>query len=356
MEYPDLDRKLTHRPISNRQRWLRRLAVIATVFTVMVVLKGAYTRLVDAGLGCPDWPGCYGFLTVPTTDTKIALAEARFPHAPVDTSKGWPEMIHRYLASTLGLLIIGLAALAWKRDAEEIRPRKHTLALLGLVILQGLFGMWTVTLQLWPQVVTGHLLGGFATLSVLFLLTLRLYARPRAVVDDVRQQALRQKAWIVVSLAAVVVQIALGGWLSSNYAAVACPDFPTCQGSLWPPMDFKEGFNVFQHIGPNYLGGLMDNEARVAIHMTHRLGAVVVTALILLTCWRLWKLAPAAGMRPCILVVGALLATQIALGITNVVALLPLGVAVAHNGVAALLLLALIWTLYRLTTLEGHSR
>ncbi len=353
MDYQKVGEK---RPVAggSRQVWLRRLALAMLVFTVMVVLKGAYTRLVDAGLGCPDWPGCYGFLSVPTTGEKIAIAEARFPETPVDVSKGWPEMIHRYMASTLGLGIIGLAVLAWKRHPRAPRPRRHSLVLLGLVILQGLFGMWTVTLQLWPQVVTGHLLGGFATLSVLFLLCLRLYQEPRIVAEPVRRQV-QKLMWIpALGTGLLVLQIALGGWLSSNYAALACPDFPTCQEKLWPAMDFRQGFNFFQQIGPNYLGGLMDNEARVAIHVSHRIGAVVVCAFLIYLFWRLSRVNASAGLKPCLWLAGGLLLLQVSLGVTNVVALLPLPVAVAHNGVAALLLLSLIWLMFRMRTLEGH--
>ncbi|WP_201768380.1 COX15/CtaA family protein [Stutzerimonas azotifigens] len=317
-----------------------RLALLATALAVVVVLLGAYTRLTHAGLGCPDWPGCYGFLGVPMSEHKQALAAERFPQAPLEVHKGWNEMVHRYFAGALGLAILGLAVQAVRRRDEAGRPVKLPLLLLGVVIAQALFGMWTVTLQLWPQVVTAHLLGGFATLSLLFLLCLRLSGRFQAlpaVPIGVRLLA-------AAGLCVVVLQVALGGWVSSNYAAVACPDLPTCHGQWWPEMDFANGFHLTQHIGPNYLGGLLYSEARTAIHLTHRLGALTVAAVTLLLAWQLWR----QGLpRLAALLVGAL-ALQIGLGMANVLLHLPLAVAVAHNGGGACLLLVLVLINYRL--------
>lgn len=184
-----------------------RLALFATLLTVVVVLLGAYTRLTHAGLGCPDWPGCYGFLGVPMSEHKQAIAEARFPEAPVEVAKGWYEMIHRYFAGALGLVILVIAAQAVRRRAEPTQPLKLPLAILALVILQGAFGMWTVTLQLWPQVVTAHLLGGFATLSLLTLLTLRLSGRFAPL-----QLPGRLRTLAAACLLLVIGQITLGGW------------------------------------------------------------------------------------------------------------------------------------------------
>lgn len=314
------------------------LAAVATVLALVVVLLGAYTRLTHAGLGCPDWPGCYGFIGVPQTDAQLAHAERHFPEAPVEAQKGWNEMVHRYFAGTLGLAILGLAVHALVRRGREGQPLRLPLVLLGVVITQAAFGMWTVTLKLWPQVVTAHLLGGFTTLALLFLLSLRLSGALPALGLPA---GLRRLA--AAALALVIGQIALGGWVSSNYAAVACVDLPTCHGQWWPAMDFANGFHLTQHIGPNYLGGQLDSDARTAIHMTHRLGALVVTLTLLALAWRLRGegLGRLAGL---LLVV---LALQVGLGISNVLFHLPLPVAVAHNGGGALLLLTLVLVNYR---------
>lgn len=314
------------------------LAALATVLALVVVLLGAYTRLTHAGLGCPDWPGCYGFIGVPQTDAQLAHAERHFPEAPVEAQKGWNEMVHRYFAGALGLVILGLAVHALVRCGRDGQPLRLPLVLLGVVITQAAFGMWTVTLKLWPQVVTAHLLGGFTTLALLFLLSLRLSGALPALGLPA---GLRRLA--AAALALVIGQIALGGWVSSNYAAVACVDLPTCHGQWWPAMDFANGFHLTQHIGPNYLGGQLDSDARTAIHMTHRLGALVVTLTLLALAWRLRGegLGRLAGL------LLAVLALQVGLGISNVLFHLPLPVAVAHNGGGALLLLTLVLVNYR---------
>ena len=316
-----------------------KLAVLATVLAVLVVLLGAYTRLTHAGLGCPDWPGCYGFIAVPASEAQLAHAQSSFPHAPVEAEKGWNEMIHRYFAGSLGLLILGMALQAWRRREQPRQPLKLPLLLLGVVVAQAAFGMWTVTLKLWPQVVTGHLLGGFATLSLLFLLSLRLSGRfvAQAVPASLRYLA-------ALGLILVIGQIALGGWVSSNYAAVACGDFPTCHGQWLPAMDFANGFHLTQHIGPNYLGGQLDSDARTAIHVTHRLGALLVLLTLLPLSWQLRKqgFSRLAGL------LLLALTLQICLGISNVLLQLPLAVAVAHNIGGACLLLVLVLLNYRL--------
>lgn len=324
-----------------------RLALFATLLTVVVVLLGAYTRLTHAGLGCPDWPGCYGFLGVPMSEHKQAIAEARFPEAPVEVAKGWYEMIHRYFAGALGLVILAIAALSVRRRAEPTQPLKLPLAILALVILQGAFGMWTVTLQLWPQVVTAHLLGGFATLSLLTLLTLRLSGRFAPL-----QLPGRLRTLAAACLLLVIGQITLGGWVSSNYAAVACVDLPTCHGEWWPAMDFGKGFHLTQHIGPNYLGGQLDSDARTAIHMGHRIGALLVTLALLALAWqlRIAKLPRLAGL------LLLALAVQVGLGISNVIFHLPLLVAVAHNAGGAALLLVMVLINYRLRAVSAAAR
>lgn len=311
----------------------RAVALIGIALGALVVVLGAYTRLVDAGLGCPDWPGCYGFLTVPAGPEALAAAEARFPDAPVEPGKAWPEMVHRYFASGLGLWAFALLALAWRRTGaaagQPAAPgRGLPIALVLLVIVQGAFGAWTVTLKLWPQVVTAHLLGGFATLGLLWVHALRLAAVPPPRPRPGLGMAAR---WVI---AVVVMQVALGGWTSSNYAALACPDFPLCHGRLVPEMDFAKGFDVFQDIGPNYLGGALSSEARISIQVTHRLGACVT---LLAVAWLAWRVGGALGWG----LAGAVLA-QFALGIANVWLQLPLAIATLHNAGAAVLLLALL--------------
>ncbi|HBP6458717.1 TPA: heme A synthase [Pseudomonas aeruginosa] len=315
------------------------VAVLATLLAAVVVLLGAYTRLTHAGLGCPDWPGCYGFVHVPLSEAQLAHAELHFPDAPVEAQKGWNEMIHRYFAGALGLLILGLALHALVRRGRDGQPLKLPLLLLAVVIAQAAFGMWTVTLKLWPQVVTAHLLGGFTTLALLFLLALRLSGRL-----EPRRYPAATRGLAGLALLLVIGQITLGGWVSSNYAAVACIDLPTCHGEWWPRMDFANGFHLTQHIGPNYLGGQLDSDARTAIHMTHRIGALCVTLVLLLLAWRLQR----SGLvwPTALMLLG--LSLQIGLGISNVLLHLPLPVAVAHNGGGALLLLSLVLVNYRL--------
>ena len=304
------------------------LAAVGTALAVLVVVLGAYTRLVDAGLGCPDWPGCYGHLGVPTSNEEVARAEAAFPAQPVDAEKAWTEMVHRYAATALGFMILVILALVLKYRL----PWRLPAALAVLVVAQGAFGAWTVTLKLWPQVVTIHLAGGFATLALLWLLAITL-RRPAWRVAPALN---RLTTWALVVL---VAQVALGGWLTSNYAALACPDFPTCHGEWLPAMDFRAGFNVLQSIGPNYLGGLLSSDARVAIHVAHRIGAVAVLLVAGALAFRL-------GNRPLGWLLGGGLAVQFGLGIANVAFALPLAVAVLHNACAAALLLTLVTVKY----------
>ncbi len=327
-----------------------RLALFGVCFAVSVIMLGAFTRLVDAGLGCPDWPGCYGHVLWPSDAGEIEVANQAYPDAPVETDKTWPEMVHRYRATILGLISIGLAGLAWHNRGPG-QPLKLPLFLLGFVILQGLFGMWTVTLKLWPQVVTAHLLGGFTTLSLLWLLTLRLNNQHWQA--DAAGLALLQKLKpiAVAGLLVVILQITLGGWTTSNYAALACPDLPTCQAQWLPPMDFASGFNIFQGLGPNYLGGVMANEARVAIHMAHRIGAI---ATLLYLGWLSFLLVATPFARLCSLgkVIGLVLVLQFCLGLGNILFKFSLWVTVSHNAFGALLLLTVVTLNYYLFTAQ----
>lgn len=331
---------------TDRRRLLRHLSAATFALAFVVVVLGAFTRLVDAGLGCPDWPGCYGHLTWPTTSDEVIAAQARFPESVVEHDKTWPEMVHRYFAGTLGLFILAITILCWRWRSSANLPQKLPRFLLFLVIVQAAFGMWTVTLKLWPQVVTAHLLGGFATLSLIWLLWQRL--SPWRWQDSAEYtRGLKRLALLV--LLAVVVQIALGGWTSSNYAAMACPDLPTCHGEWWPQANFAQGFNIFQQVGPNYLGGLLDNYARTAIHLSHRLGAIVVALLAGLLIWRLWSAGAREAKRTAVVLL-VVLSVQIALGLSNVIWVLPLPVAVAHNAGGAVLLLVLVTLNHRLRT------
>jgi len=295
----------------------RALALAAAVLAFVVVVVGAYVRLSDAGLGCPDWPLCYGH-PVPQ---QIGDAAA---HA-----KAWKEMGHRYLAGTVGLLILLLAVGAWRRSTD----RWLASATAALVVLQATLGMWTVTLLLKPAIVTAHLLGGMATLALLVLLALRQWSYAPAP----EARALRGAA--AASLLVLAVQIALGGWVSANYAALACPDLPGCLGRALPPMDFADAFHVVRELGRTREGALLGNDVLIAIHWTHRVGALVVLGVVALTALRGMKIP---ALRAVSAAAGALVLVQFSLGVANVALGLPLPLADAHNAGAALLLVSLV--------------
>jgi cytochrome c oxidase assembly protein subunit 15 len=310
----------------------QRLARAGTVLAFIVVFVGAWVRLTDAGLGCPDWPGCYGQLFLPESAVEQAELAAVYPERPLDVGKAWREMIHRYLATTLGLVCVALASLAWLNRRDPGQPRRLPFVLLGVVIFQGLLGMWTVTLLLTPAIVMAHLLGGLTTLGLLSWLS-RWRSRPAGAVAVSGVLAL---AGAIV----LVLQISLGGWTSANYAALACPDFPTCQTRWWPPvMDYREGFVLWRGLGIDYEGGVLDNPARVAIHFTHRLGAIVAALMIGFLGFRMSR-QPVT--RPDGIAILVVLAAQLLLGVSVVIFGVPLAVAVGHNAVAALLLLTVL--------------
>lgn len=312
--------------------WFQRLARIGAVLALAVVMLGAYVRLSDAGLGCPDWPGCYGRLVVPHPATSAEELGVEYTR-PLEAGKAWREMIHRYLASSLGIICLALAAIAWRNRRDPAQPKLVPAGLVALIVFQGLLGMWTVTLLLKPIIVVAHLLGGIATLALLASL-----GNWRATRFPSPTPALR--ALGLAAAAALVLQISLGGWTSSNYAALACPDFPTCQTQWWPAIaDFKEAFVLWRGLGIDYEGGVLDHPARVAIHFTHRLGAVLAAVLIALLGFRLVRETATRADGAAVL---AVLALQLCLGVSIVWFGVPLGVAVLHNGVAALLLLAVI--------------
>lgn len=317
-----------------------RFVLLTCVLAFAVILLGAYTRLADAGLGCPDWPGCYGHLTVPASEDHVA-DKTYLEQRALEPEKGWKEMIHRYFAGALGLAILAIAVWSWiRRRNVPGQPVWLPTLLLALVVFQAALGMWTVTLLLKPVIVMGHLLGGFATFSLLVLLALRT-GRRRALTATGRWRGAA-----AIGLVILVVQIALGGWTSSNYAALACVDFPTCHGSWLPDMDFDEAFVMWRGLGVSYEYGVLEHPARTAIHVTHRIGALVT---FLYLGWLTVSIVRAGGPPVgAALLVGGLLLVQVALGIGNVLLHLPLGVATAHNGVAALLLVSLVYLNYRL--------
>jgi len=314
----------------------RRLCLVATLVTLCVIVLGGWVRLSHAGLGCPDWPGCYGHLTVGEALHNAERANAAFPERPLEADKALKEMIHRYLASALGLLIIAIAVVAWVNRRDPAQPMRLPGFLVALVVFQGLLGMWTVTLLLKPAVVTAHLVGGLATLALLWWLALRVNRTTR----PPGERGLRRLA--VIGLAVLAVQILLGGWVSTNYAALACPDFPTCQRSFWPDMDFKDAFVLWRGLGIDYEGGVLDHPARVAIHFVHRIGAVVTALVLGFLAWRAIRTGQSRAVRVAGSALAALLVVQWTIGPVMVMKALPLWLATAHNGVAALLVLAVV--------------
>jgi cytochrome c oxidase assembly protein subunit 15 len=323
---------------------LRRLALVAMLLVFCVVVFGAYVRLSDAGLGCPDWPGCYGHFTP---------AGAAAANVEMHEGKAWREMIHRYGAETVGLLSLVIAGLAllWRRQAGV--PLVLPLLLVPLVIFQGLLGMWTVTLLVKPLIVTLHLIFGLTTLSVLWWLWLTLRRRSSnpwsgtrsaqgggSTAALVRPAPAPLRRMALVALIALALQIVLGGWTSTNYAATACPDFPKCQAAWRPDADFRDAFVPWRGLGINYEGGVLAPAARIAIHFTHRIGAIVATLLLLVVAIRALWMRPEGNSRYAAAAVLGALALQLVIGISMVVSGFPLWIATAHNAGAALLLLS----------------
>lgn len=297
----------------------RRFLTAVLLLALGVIALGAYVRLSNAGLGCPDWPGCYGRLVVPD-ELRTNGIEA---HA-----RAWIEMVHRYAAGFLGLCIIVLGVMAFRRRSGRL----FAAALILLVVFQALLGMWTVTLRLQPVVVMAHLLGGLGLLALLWLWRFH---------DAYASACPRLRPLALAAVAAVVLQIALGGWTSANYAAIACPDFPTCQGRWWPEADFAEGFSLPAAVDGSWEGGGHSGEGRTAIHLAHRLGALFT---LFMTGFLAVELVRAGGtLYRAGLMLAAALLFQLSLGVGNVLFGVPLPVAVAHTAGAALLLLAVLW-------------
>ncbi|MFM8898412.1 MAG: COX15/CtaA family protein [Burkholderiales bacterium] len=329
--------KHRHKPPAAR---LRALTLITLFLTFDLVLFGAFTRLSDSGLGCPDWPGCYGSASPFGAREEISEAQAALPTGPVTHKKAWIEMIHRYAATVVGALITVLMALTWWHARRQkngpdwpVSPWWATLTFVW-VCLQGAFGALTVTMKLYPAIVTLHLLGG---LGLLVLLTWQAEGYGRTEVGD-PARTLTLSPGLRPTIAAVFVlcllQITLGGWVSTNYAVLACSDFPTCQGQWWPPMDWAHAFQVLRPLGMTRAGGGLPFEALTAIHMAHRLGAVVFLLAVLVLVVRLWRLGAGPSQRWAWVLI-ALLAWQLLSGLSNVVLGWPLVAALAHTGGAA---------------------
>ena len=319
------------------------LIILAVILALFVVGLGAFTRLTHAGLGCPDWPGCYGEIVVPSAQT----AEAHSPEQTFDTQKAWTEMVHRYFAGALVMLILAIVIYSGLHRREQY-PLKLPIFILIFVGFQAALGMWTVTLKLQPTIVMAHLLGGLTTLSLLWLLWLR--ARTHSATYIPVSKGLRTLG--MITLLVLIVQLALGGWTSANYAGVACPSFPHCMGDSWlGNSDFSSALQLWLPLGPNYEFGALDNPARQGINVLHRLGALAVT--LFLSIWCIWILVRLRELRFAATFTLLLLLVQLHLGMTNVLMNLPLHAAVTHNVIGALLLLAVVGLNYQLYLRRG---
>ncbi|WP_397408155.1 heme A synthase [Polaromonas sp.] len=340
-------------------RRLRVLTLVTLFLTFDLVLFGAFTRLTDSGLGCPDWPGCYGHASPVGAQQPISAAQAAMPSGPVTHGKAWIEMIHRYLATGVGVLILTLAVATWLsrrkgQGAGTILSPWWPMATLVWVCVQGAFGALTVTMKLFPLIVTLHLLGGLVLLALLRAQAVR-YAQAQG---EALPAPLPAATWLLlaVTFALLWVQIALGGWVSTNYAVLACTDFPACQGSFWPPMDIREGFTLWRALGAGLDGDNISFQALTAIHYVHRLMAYVVFAALL---WLAGRLRQVPAMRSYAFWIGGLALWQFATGLSNVVLGWPLVAAVSHTGGAAALVVVLtgaIFSSYRTPELASASK
>jgi cytochrome c oxidase assembly protein subunit 15 len=337
--------------ISSDANKYRKLVWVAVFLTFDLIVFGGFTRLTDSGLGCPDWPGCYGLANPFLAHEQISAAQALLPSGPVTVAKAWIEMIHRYLAMGIGVLIVTLMIKAWlqwrKTGSDAFAPALPTLLFL-FVCLQGAFGAWTVTLKLQPVIVTTHLLLGMGLLALLAWLGARedqlLAPAPAAPAGALRTV----RALALLSAALLLVQLALGGWVSTNYATLACSDFPLCGGKLVPEMDFGHGFTLWRELGKTAAGHYLPFSALTAIHWVHRNFALVVIAGLGWTVWRAW---PHPALRKTARNIAIVLAVQAASGIATVFLNFPLAIAVLHNAGAALLVLLVTMLNYKTKTL-----
>jgi len=328
-------------------RKLAALTALILFLTLDLIVVGAFTRLTDSGLGCPDWPGCYGELSPFGAHAEISAAQAALPSGPVTHGKAWIEMLHRYLAMAVGALILVATVVAWRARAQLPHSPWWATATLVWVLVQGAFGKYTVTLKLYPAVVTLHLLGAMVLLAL--LVVQHESFRARALLQARQRLA---PAWVAGVLALVLVQIALGGWVSTNYAVLACQGFPACNGEWWPAMDAAHGFTVLRHLGQTGQGDALPFDALVAIHMAHRLFAVVVVLALVALAVALRRSGDAAARRYA-LALGALLVWQLASGLSNVVLGWPIAAALAHSAGAAGLVGVLMSLWARLRLAQG---
>ena len=310
----------------------RYLSLAGAILALCVVVLGAYVRLSDAGLGCPDWPGCYGALTVPQSEVAIEKAQAIFPHSTIEAGKAWKEMAHRYLAGSLGLVVLALFILGWRsRQHIRVAPLLPTVLLL-IIAFQAALGMWTVTMLLKPAIVSAHLIGGMTTLALLTWIAYRHWSTNDALLAITPKLKLAIRGAIVVLLA----QVFLGGWTSTNYAALACTDFPTCHGVWVPEMDFKDAFHLVRELGQSANGGNLTLSALTAIQWVHRIGALITFAYLGSLALLLIKIP---AFKRIALLLALVLIAQVSIGIANLILQLPLALAVAHNLGAALLVI-----------------
>ena len=326
----------------------RKLVGATALITLVLIALGAYVRLSDAGLGCPDWPGCYGSLTPTQAAKSISAAEAAQPGGPVSMAKAWKEMGHRYLAMIVGALIAAIMFAAWRNKRAWNQSPLLPTVLSVAVIYQAALGAWTVTLLLKPAIVTSHLLGGIIILGLLTWLYVRQRGSGKLGERIISSSGLRVFAWA----ASLVLfgQIVLGGWVSTNYAALACTDFPLCNGQWIPKMDTANAFHIIRPLGVGPNGELLTIDALRAIHWMHRVGAIVTVFVLGLFAWRLGKTA--SGGKAAKMLLG-LLTVQVALGVSNVWFSLPLPVAVGHNAVAAMLFALMVVINFRLNKKTG---
>lgn len=322
----------------------KKLALVAAILALCVVVLGAYVRLNDAGLGCPDWPGCYGALTVPQSEAAIKAAQTAYPNSTIHAGKAWKEMAHRYLAGTLGLMIVAMVVLAWRARREiKTTPWLPTF-LVVFIVFQAMLGMWTVTMLLKPAIVSSHLLGGMISLGILVWLAHRHWGN----LDYEVTIPAGLRTAIRFALLVLFMQIFLGGWTSTNYAALACTDFPTCHGVWVPSMDFKDAFHLFRELGQNANGGALTLESLTAIQWAHRIGAIVTLLYLGTLALNILKYR---GLKKFGLLLLLILVAQISLGIANLILHLPLVLAVAHNAGAALLVITLVTLNSKITKL-----
>ena len=313
----------------------KKLALLAAALALFVVVLGAYVRLSDAGLGCPDWPGCYGTLTVPQSETALNHAQTTYPNQPVEAPKAWKEMIHRYFAGTLGLLVVGIFVTGWRaRKTIKVSPWLPTFLSL-LIAFQAALGMWTVTLLLKPAIVTSHLIGGMSTLAILVWIAHREWGKSSARY----LQASNLRYWVRAAVVVLFAQIFLGGWTSTNYAALACTDFPTCHGAWFPDMDFANAFHLARELGVDAAGKTLQLAAYTAIQWAHRVGALVTFIYL---GWLGLSLLKEPQLKKLAHIMLGLLLLQIVLGVANLLLHLPLVLAVGHNMGAALLLTTVV--------------